>query len=143
MTSQVRFAKPLGGTIQSVVQRIPQSFHRIECADIKSASDERFQFFLDRVLPQYSTEAHSSVLIVIPSYFDFVRLRNHFRAQELSFSQICEYTPAASVSRARSWLFHGRTLAFTPVAHCCPHAFFARDVCSPCTLGPRGVSRYH
>lgn len=31
-------------------------------------------------------------LIFIPSYFDFVRLRNYFKKQEMKFVHICEYT---------------------------------------------------
>lgn len=34
----------------------------------------------------------SHVLIYIPSYFDYVRLRNYFRREGLNFVQICEYS---------------------------------------------------
>jgi U3 small nucleolar RNA-associated protein 25 len=44
----------------------------------------------------------------VPSYFDFLRLRNWFDAQEISFAAISEYTSDADVSRARSDFYHGR-----------------------------------
>ena len=49
--------------------------------------------------PEYATDTRKSVLVYIPDYFDFVRLRNHFRTQQLSFGQICEYTTPSNVSR--------------------------------------------
>ena len=61
-------------------------------------------------MPTVSTPLHSHVLIFIPNYFDYVVLRNHFRREKKSFSQICEYTSnKANVSRARSSFFHGYT----------------------------------
>ncbi|KAF8977693.1 hypothetical protein BGZ52_006812 [Haplosporangium bisporale] len=46
-------------------------------------------------------------MIFVPSYFDFVRLRNYFSENKYSFAAICEYTSNANVSRARSSFFHG------------------------------------
>lgn len=45
-------------------------------------------------------------IIFIPSYFDFVKLRNYFKKEEYSFVQICEYTKDAKVARARDMFFH-------------------------------------
>lgn len=61
----------------------------------------RFQFFLDKVLPQYRDSAMSHTLIYIPSYFDYVRLRNHMKRAEMGFASICEYSSRSEVSRAR------------------------------------------
>ena len=33
----------------------------------------------------------SHTAIFVPSYFDFVRLRNYFKKEDISFAQICEY----------------------------------------------------
>uniref|UniRef100_A0A182W238 Digestive organ expansion factor-like protein n=1 Tax=Anopheles minimus TaxID=112268 RepID=A0A182W238_9DIPT len=54
-----------------------------------------------RVLPQARTVAMTRCLIYNPSYIDFVRLRNYFKKEELSFTQICEYTTDAEIGRAR------------------------------------------
>lgn len=104
---QLTVARPYKGSITRVVAQTPQSFHRFKVTSAAAASDERFTFFLESVLAEYSVEEWMSVLIFVPSYFDFVRLRNYFHREQLSFTQMCEYTTKGNVSRARNWLYHG------------------------------------
>jgi len=47
-------------------------------------------------------------MIYIPDYFDYVRLRNYFREKEISFTNVCEYTPDAKVARARGFFFDAK-----------------------------------
>lgn len=95
------------GAITAVPNELHQAFHKIDCDSVASSADDRFHFFIEKVLPEFSRKERSHVLIYIPSYFDFVRLRNHLRREEISFGQICEYTSGSNVSRARSYLYHG------------------------------------
>jgi U3 small nucleolar RNA-associated protein 25 len=69
-------------------------------------------------------------LIFIPSYFDFVRVRNSMKKMELSFAAISEYTPATGVSRARTQFYQGikHFLLYTERAH-----FFRTD-CEECAM---------
>lgn len=85
----------------------------------------RFQFFLDKVLPQYRDSVMSHTLIYIPSYFDFVRLRNYMKKEELNFASICEYSSKSEVSRARHFFQKGdkQFLLFTERFH-----FYKRSV---------------
>lgn len=105
---EVRFSSPTKGSITTVASQIPQSFHRVHAATPSDAIEARFRFFVDEVLQQLNTAEHSGVLVYIPSYFDFVRIRNHCRTVGLSFGQICEYTTGPNVTRARSYLYHGQ-----------------------------------
>lgn len=41
------------------------------------------------------------VCVFIPSYFDFVRVRNFMKREGISFAQMCEYTRLPDISRAR------------------------------------------
>ena len=34
----------------------------------------------------------SHTMLLVPSYFDFVRIRNHFIKETVNFVQVCEYT---------------------------------------------------
>lgn len=67
----------------------------------------RFQFFLEKVLPQYRDAAMSHTLIYIPSYFDYIRLRNYMKKEEMNFASICEYSSKSEVSRARHFFQKG------------------------------------
>ncbi|XP_076318730.1 U3 small nucleolar RNA-associated protein 25 homolog [Tachypleus tridentatus] len=95
------------GSINQVVVQLPQVFHRFDTKSFKTAADDRFQFFISKVLPDYKDSVMSHTLIFVPSYFDFVRLRNYFKREDLNFVQLCEYTSDAKVARARNMFYHG------------------------------------
>ena len=44
------------------------------------------------MLPQFKGPSMAHCLIYIPSYFDYVRIRNYFKKETMNFVQICEYT---------------------------------------------------
>lgn len=90
---KVRVANPIeGGSIKHVAIQIPQVFHRIDVSSIQSSFDQRFDHFINQILPQYKAASMAHCLVFIPSYFDFVRIRNYFKRETLNFVQICEYT---------------------------------------------------
>ncbi|XP_016047212.2 U3 small nucleolar RNA-associated protein 25 homolog [Erinaceus europaeus] len=92
---------PTTGSISLVLVQLPHVFQRMEAKDLMAVIDARFDFFVNKVLPQYRDAVMSHTLIYVPSYFDFVRLRNYFKKEELNFAHICEYTRRSDVSRAR------------------------------------------
>ena len=56
-----------------------------------------------------SAVSSSQTLIIVPSYFDFVRLKRHLKTlPDLSYAAISEYSPVPDVSRARGAFFDGR-----------------------------------
>ncbi|XP_054025174.1 U3 small nucleolar RNA-associated protein 25 homolog [Dryobates pubescens] len=110
---------PLRGSISQIVVQLPHVFRRLEAENVASAIDTRFQFFVDKVLPEYRDVIMSHTLIYVPSYFDYVRLRNYFKKEELNFTPICEYTKKAAVCRARRFFLKGEKqfLLFTERFH--------------------------
>lgn len=51
----------------------------------------------------------SNTIVVIPSYFDFVRVVNYLRKAELvTFAAISEYSSNQEISRARTSFFKGK-----------------------------------
>ncbi|XP_075060292.1 U3 small nucleolar RNA-associated protein 25 homolog [Mixophyes fleayi] len=98
---------PLTGSISQVLVQLPHVFQRLEADSLLSVIDARFQFFTDKILPQYRDAIMSHTLIYIPSYFDYVRLRNYFNKEELNFTHICEYTDRPGISRARQFFLKG------------------------------------
>ncbi|XP_003800552.1 digestive organ expansion factor homolog [Otolemur garnettii] len=98
---------PMTGSISHVLVQLPHVFQRMEVDSLASVIDVRFNFFVNKILPQYRDAVMSHTLIYIPSYFDFVRLRNFFKKEELNFTHICEYTQKSGVSRARHFFLQG------------------------------------
>ncbi|XP_055322541.1 U3 small nucleolar RNA-associated protein 25 homolog [Sitodiplosis mosellana] len=104
---KVRLINPIeNGSIKHVAVPIPQMFHRIDVSSIQSSFDQRFEYFINNILPQFKAASKAHCLIFIPSYFDFVRIRNYFKKETMNFTQICEYTKDGKIDRARSMFFH-------------------------------------
>ena len=59
-------------------------------------------------MPQLkSSYPDGHILVFIPSYFDYVRVRNYAKAKHLQFTNASEYTKNSELSRGRSAFFHG------------------------------------
>ncbi|XP_029317227.1 U3 small nucleolar RNA-associated protein 25 homolog [Cottoperca gobio] len=109
---------PKTGSICQVLVQLPHVFQMFS-SDSFMDHDARFQFFVDKVLPQYRDSVMSHTLIYIPSYFDYIRLRNHMKKEEINFVSICEYSSKSEVSRARHFFQKGNQqfLLFTERFH--------------------------
>uniref|UniRef100_A0A8B9JN38 U3 small nucleolar RNA-associated protein 25 homolog n=1 Tax=Astyanax mexicanus TaxID=7994 RepID=A0A8B9JN38_ASTMX len=97
---------PKIGSICQVLVQLPHVFQMFR-ADTFMDQDIRFQFFVEKVLPQYRDSVMSHTLIYVPSYFDFVRLRNYLKKEDVSFCSISEYSKRSEVSRARHHFLTG------------------------------------
>ncbi|XP_008196323.2 U3 small nucleolar RNA-associated protein 25 homolog [Tribolium castaneum] len=107
---KVKISNPVElGSIGQVVVQIPHVFHKFEAPNAQAAIEARFEFFINKLLPLQRDSLMKQTMIYVPSYFDFVRLRNYFKKEELSFGQICEYSKDGKVARARDMFYHGDT----------------------------------
>lgn len=96
---KVRTLNPIEmGSIKHVAVPIAQIFHRIDVTSIQSSFDQRFEYFVNSILPQFKAASKAHCLVFVPSYFDFVRIRNYFKKETINFVQICEYTKVCDVS---------------------------------------------
>ncbi|XP_028293397.1 U3 small nucleolar RNA-associated protein 25 homolog [Gouania willdenowi] len=98
---------PKTGSICQVLVQLPHVFQMFSSVTLMD-QDARFHFFVDKVLPQYRDSAMSHTLIYIPSYFDYVRLRNYMKKEEMNFASICEYSSKSEVSRTRHFFQKGQ-----------------------------------
>ena len=57
--------------------------------------------------------------IFIPSYFDYVKVRNWFNKSDLDFLEVCEYTKDKKIAKARDLFFHSEVhfLLYTERIH--------------------------
>ncbi len=59
-------------------------------------------------MPRFRDEMMSHTLIFIPSYFDFVKLRNYFKKNDISSMNLSEYSDNKSIDRSRYLFYHGK-----------------------------------
>ncbi|KAI8967354.1 hypothetical protein BDF20DRAFT_829714 [Mycotypha africana] len=109
------------GSIVDVIPQVQQSFTRIDVSTLAAVNDARYKHFIEKTLPTLRKSAimQSHTLIFIPSYFDFVRVRNYFEDNKYSYEPCSEYASGSQITRSRSKFFHGRSdfLLYTERLH--------------------------
>ncbi|KAF4553325.1 U3 small nucleolar RNA-associated protein 25-like protein [Elsinoe fawcettii] len=106
---------------------VRQTFNRYDSPLPSSDPDSRFAFFTATLVPWLvktaSLSSSAGILVFIPSYLDFVRVRNFFASspatESVSFGQVSEYTPVSDQRRARSHFQTGKNqvLLYSGRAH--------------------------
>jgi U3 small nucleolar RNA-associated protein 25 len=123
---KARLQQEAAGTIQYLPVKARQTFSRFEAASIAADPDARFAYFTRAIVPlltRHKARDAAGTLIFIPSYLDFVRVRNYFAnnsaVEHVSFGTISEYADVPEASRARSHFANGRhkVLLYTERAH--------------------------
>ncbi|KAG5437763.1 hypothetical protein PCANB_000476 [Pneumocystis canis] len=104
------------GSIEDIGYKI---FSRLNSSNPSSDPDTKFLYFKTSVVPNIIKSTENGVLIFIPSYFDFIRVRNYLNKEEISFAYISEYSSNSDVSKARSHFNSGniKILLYTERAH--------------------------
>jgi U3 small nucleolar RNA-associated protein 25 len=117
------------GTISELGVQLKQTFTRFDSSSPATEPDARFNFFRSNILPMLDRSSRGGsgrglgILLFIPSYMDFVRVRNFLAnssaAQNISYGLISEYTDRKETARARSHFITGRhsVLLYTGRAH--------------------------
>jgi U3 small nucleolar RNA-associated protein 25 len=110
-------------SLNNVIVRVKQVFQRISCTSFANQGSDRLQYFEDRVLPQILRSKQKHTMIFIPSYFDFVSVRNLLLKKEADFVSVTEYARVSEISRGRARFLQGRkaVMLYTGRAH-----YFAR-----------------
>jgi U3 small nucleolar RNA-associated protein 25 len=124
-SGKVKITSNYPGALQELGLKVKQTFSRLESSSFFTDPDTRFTYFATAIIPSLTRHLKDSAgtLIFIPSYLDFVRVRNYFSTSattnKLSFGSISEYTSVSDVARARSHFLSGRhnVLLYTERAH--------------------------
>ena len=126
---KIKYAREEEGAIIDLGLSLKQTFSRFDFRTPIDEPDDRFKYFTAAVVPSLTKQSKSGaagghgVLIYLPTYADFVRVRNYLASssdtQDISFGSISEYTSGKDVARARSHFLSGRhsVLLYTERAH--------------------------
>ncbi|KAJ3253893.1 rRNA-binding ribosome biosynthesis protein utp25 [Chytriomyces hyalinus] len=110
---RIKISKVYRGSVGEVVVQVPQMYNRITSPSLRELDDARFKHFVEKVIPTLKRGGleQKGTIIFIPSYFDYVRVRNHLRDHQadIEVGELCEYTSNSDISRTRSNFFHGKT----------------------------------
>ena len=128
IAGKVKVMPEYPGSMLDIDFQVRQTFNRISARDPASDPEERFKYFTTIVLPAIAripqpAEGGIGALVFVPTYYDFVRVRNFFAsdqvAQDLSFGTISEYEEPKVTQRARSHFLSGKhsVLLYTGRAH--------------------------
>eukprot|EP00934_Nitzschia_sp_Nitz4_P000932 Nitzschia sp. Nitz4//scaffold89_size161592//108098//110593//NITZ4_002388-RA/size161592-snap-gene-0.177-mRNA-1//-1//CDS//3329559646//932//frame0 len=103
-----RKVEPEGAAIAKVLIPMKQAFQKVQVSSFDQQTDGRVSFFVKNILPDIRKQKQKHVLVYIPSYFDFVALRNIFLKKEIEFVSVHEYSRITEVSRGRARFLQGR-----------------------------------
>jgi U3 small nucleolar RNA-associated protein 25 len=113
-----------GGLIESLSHGIKQTFLRFDSPSHLTDPDARYKYFSSTILPSIlrtpkPAEGGPGILLFVPSYLDFTRLRNSLVDINISYASISEYTEMTDVRKARSHFMNGKhsLLLYTGRAH--------------------------
>ncbi|ODV86870.1 hypothetical protein CANARDRAFT_231056 [[Candida] arabinofermentans NRRL YB-2248] len=82
--------------------KLKQIFNRFETESIQNEPNDRFNFFKNTILQQIisKTSYNEGTLIYIPSYLDYLRVKNYMKQEtKLSFVSIDEYSSQSELTK--------------------------------------------
>lgn len=80
--------------------RNSQVFQRVPSESPSTQDDARFEYFVGTVLPQILRLKQSHTAIFVPSYFDYVRVRNYLLKNRASVANVHEYSRGSEVANS-------------------------------------------
>jgi U3 small nucleolar RNA-associated protein 25 len=106
-------------SLLNVTVSAKQVFQRIPCHSFRTQGADRLEYFEKHVLPQIQRTQQRRTMIFIPSYFEYISLRNLLLRNEIDFVSVTEYSRWTEVTRGRSRFLQGRKsiLLYTGRAH--------------------------
>ena len=129
VAGKLKYTMDHEGTMLDLGISVKQTFSRFDFNIPLDEPENRFKYFTNALIPSLTRHSKHGVLkgqgilIYLPSYADFVRMRNFLASssasQNISFGSISEYTSKQDVARARSHFLSGRhsVLLYTERAH--------------------------
>ncbi|BFU19749.1 hypothetical protein EHI8A_162370 [Entamoeba histolytica HM-1:IMSS-B] len=98
--------RTIKGTLSQMIRTIPITFYKYKATTPMNSPDERFEYFTKIFLQGYSDGIKSKTLLYIPSYFDYLRIKQYLNTENFRCICLCEYSSTKAISSARSRFYH-------------------------------------
>ena len=125
VNGRVKESRFVQGGINNVKVSVPMIFQRINDCSASDVIDARFKYFTEKVLPKAMLGESGYTMVVIPSYFDLLRVQKYCKDNNYNYNTISEYTSRSKIDRSRHYFQQGevKLLLFSE-----RHYFFKRTV---------------
>jgi len=116
---KVRVMKEHPGTLTRVLTDTSLVWHRVSADNLAHSLDTRFKYFTEKVMPGFTKDSMYHTCVFVPSYFDYVKVRNWFKSSDLDYCQVNEYTKDKKIAQARDMFYHNEKhfLLYTERCH--------------------------
>ena len=92
--------------LSNIVQPVAQLFHRLDGADMTQRADKRHKQ-LRKIVHDLVKAKLTHIMIYIPSYFDFIKIRNFMNTIKAKFVSIHEYVEPNEIKKGRKLFEQG------------------------------------
>ena len=116
---KVKVSNEIPGVMSSVHCDVGVVLHQVQCENIQQSLEARFKYFTEKIMPKYMKDSMYHTCVFVPSYFDFVKVRNWFKSSDLDYSEVSEYSRDKKIAEARDKFYHNEKhfLLYTERAH--------------------------
>ncbi|KAK7205789.1 U3 small nucleolar RNA-associated protein 25 [Myxozyma melibiosi] len=129
---KAKYLPVYNGVLGDIGTPMNHTFMKFYSSSPQEDPDKRFKYFTTKALPslmRQSSASSAGTIIFVPSYVDFVRLRNYFEQEHqigrklgssgFEFSAVNEYTSTSDLTRARALFKDGKhkVLLYTERLH--------------------------
>ncbi|KAG9002111.1 rRNA-binding ribosome biosynthesis protein utp25 [Tulasnella sp. 427] len=109
IAGKVRFERRWPGV--EIPEGIKQNFVKFECNNGRDEADARFEYFTKEFFPSLKKSAvlSANTLLFIPSFFDFIRVRNWLKQNAtVSVAFLSEESSKSEIDRSRAQFMKGQ-----------------------------------
>ena len=98
--------RTIKGTLSNIIRTIPITFYKYHATTPMNSPDERYDYFTKKFITSYSDGIKSKTLFYIPSYFDYLRIKQYLIEENVRCICLCEFSSDRAISSARSRFYH-------------------------------------
>ena len=116
---KVRLSNQSSGVMANVHCDVGLVLHQVPCDNIQQSLEARFNYFTEKIMPKYKKDSMYHTCVFVPSYYDYVKVRNWFKSSDLDYSEVSEYSRDKKIAEARDKFYHNEKhfLLYTERAH--------------------------